>query len=298
MSTDIRDKKNLAESDLLTLNFIKTPGRYIFRRHYRQGLRSHIMEVLEPEDIAREKNGIVSDGIKWFPRAKPLKMLRVFRTKFPGRQQAYEELNRVLVIAAYLGPHYYARSSEFLVSYLLDGNYDILLCGMQEYVEGLPLEPWGFLNANRLADNLMRPGVGAKDFTGSDRDKMIAIIQANSDEFVHRVKKMILETGLIPDLAGDGNLVLTDDGIIKLVDINNISRISYDNNIAVDDKGYPVCDKSVEALYELEKRLSSRPVDITEELYRTFLEPTRKSTVQELEKEFHRDAALHRYRAD
>lgn len=298
MSEDVRDKKNLAQNDLLALNFIKTPGRYVFRRHYRQGLRSHIMEVLEPDDIAREKNGIVSDGIKWFPRAKPLKMLRIFRTKFPGRQQAYEELNRVLVIAAYLGPNYYARSSEFLVSYLLDGKSDILLCGMQEYVEGLPLEPWGFLNANRLADNLMRPGVGAKDFTGSDRDKLITIIQANSDEFVRRVKKMILETGLIPDLAGDGNLILTDDGIIKLVDINNISRISYDNTISVDDKGYPVCDKSIEALYELEKRLSSRPVDKTEELYRTFLDPTRKSDVQDLEKEFHRDAILQQYRAD
>lgn len=298
MPEDVRDRKNLTGEDVLALNFIRSPGSYVFRRHYRQGLRSHILEVLDPDDVAREKSGVVSDGIKWYPRAKPKKMLRIFRTRFASHQEAYDELKRVLIVSAYLGPHYFARSNEFLVSYCLAGQYEILLCGMQEYVEGLPLEPWGFLNAERLADNLLRPGVGVKAASENDRNRLIATIDFHAHVFVSGVRKMIAETGHIPDLAGDGNLVLTDDGVIKLVDINNISRISYDNEVMVDDKGYPVCDKSVEALYELEKHLGSTPVDLTDRLYRTFLEPGRRVVVKELEKEFHRDAAWQQYRAD
>jgi len=298
MSEDVRDKKNLGAEDVSELNFIRSPGHYIFRRHYRQGLRSHILEVLDPADVALEKSGVVSDGIKWYPRAKPRKMLRIFRTRFLSHQEAYAELKRVLIVAAYLGPHYYARSNEFLVSYRRAEKYDILLCGMQEYVEGLPLEPWGFLNAERLADNLMRPGVGVRATSEDDRNNLIATIETHAHAFVSGVRKMIAETGHIPDLAGDGNLVLTDDGVIKLVDINNISRISYENTVMVDDKGYPVCDKSVEALYELEKSLGSAAVDMNDRLYRTFLDPARKSAVQELEKEFHRDAVWQQYRAD
>ena len=67
MSKDVRNKTTLTADDVYRLNFIRHPGTYVFRRHYRQGLRSHIMEVLDPQAVAREKNGVVSDGIKWFP---------------------------------------------------------------------------------------------------------------------------------------------------------------------------------------------------------------------------------------
>ena len=99
MSEDVRDKKNLSAEDVLALNFIRSPGSYIFRRHYRQGLRSHILEVLDPDDVAREKRGVVSGGIKWYPRAKPKRMLRIFRTRFASHQEAYDELKRVLIVA-------------------------------------------------------------------------------------------------------------------------------------------------------------------------------------------------------
>ena len=159
MVQDVREKPSLNADDVLRLNFIRQPGRYVFRRHYRQGLRSHIMEVLDPDDVAREKSGVVSDGIKWFPRAKPLKMLRIFRARFPSRREAHAELQRVIIVATYLGTEGYARSNEFLVSYLWGAHHDILLCGLQEYVEGLNIEPWGYLNADRLADNLLRPRI-------------------------------------------------------------------------------------------------------------------------------------------
>ena len=91
MAEDIRDKPTLSPQDIHGLNFIRVPGTYIYRRHYRAGLRSHIMEVLDPRDVARENKGVVIEGMKYFPRAKPLKMLRLFRTKFHSLQQAHEE---------------------------------------------------------------------------------------------------------------------------------------------------------------------------------------------------------------
>jgi hypothetical protein len=298
MPEDVRDKKNLNEETVRELNFIRPAGRYVYRRHYRQGLRSHILEILAREDVRREKHGIVSDGIKWFPRAKPLKMLRIFRTRFDDRRQADQELQRVMMIARYLGPDCYAKSNEFLVSYQIGEKADMLLCGLQEYVEGLPLEPWGFMNPDRLAENLIRPGIGGIESTEQDRNRLIETIRRHAVDFVFRIRKMIAETGHIPDLAGDGNLLLTDDGLIKLVDINNISRVDFDNRVGVDDKGYPVCDKSVEALSQLQLKMASQQIDPADRLYRIYLDPARMSTVQSIEREFHRESILRQYRAD
>ena len=99
---------------------------------------------------------------------------------------------------------------------------------------------------------------------------------------------MILRAGLIPDLAGDGNLILTDAGDIKLVDINNISPVSFSPDIYLDDKGYPVCDKSVEALYEIEKSLAGHSPDPSDRLYKTFFDPGRMFSVSAIERDFHR----------
>jgi hypothetical protein len=249
------------------------------------------MEVLDPNDVAREKSGIVSDGIKWFPRSKPLKMLRIFRTRFPSRREAHAELKRVIIVATYLGTEGYARSNEFLVSYLWDAHHDILLCGLQEYVEGLNIEPWGYLNADRLADNLLRPRIGSQAASMPERDNLVARIRRSAEMFTDHIKRMIRETGYIPDLAGDGNLILTDAGDIKLVDINNISPVSFGSRIYIDEKGYPVCDKSIEALSEIEQSLASRPLDLQDPIYRTYLDSGRMVAVSGIEREFHRTTA-------
>ncbi len=298
MIQDVREKKSLNADDVLRLNFIRHPGRYVFRRHYRQGLRSHIMEVLDPDEVALEKNGIVSDGIKWFPRAKPKKMLRIFRTRFGSLQSAHEELRRVLTVASYLEPSGYARSNEFLVSYFCNNRHEVLLCGLQEYIEGLNIEPWGYLNPERLADNLLRPRLGSRGPSATEKNRLITRIRGSAEAFVRHVKEMVFKAGLIPDLAGDGNLVLTDSGDIKLVDINNISPISLASDIHLDDKGYPVCDKSVEALHEIERKLGARPPEANDRLYKAFLDPGRMYSVSAIEKEFHRSISLGTYRPD
>ncbi len=46
--------------------------------------------------MARERTGIEIDGVKWFPRTKPAKMLRIFRTKFKRLEEAIEEIGTVL----------------------------------------------------------------------------------------------------------------------------------------------------------------------------------------------------------
>jgi len=100
---------------------------------------------------------------------------------------------------------------------------------------------------------------------------------------------MIAETGYIPDLAGFGNLILTLDGNLKLVDINNIVKIKLNDSIPIDDKGYPSCDVSVEVLSILEKDILQKNIKIDDPLYNLFLSPLRKVKVKTLEKKFYRN---------
>lgn len=285
---DIRDKARLNHSDILQLNFIRGSAPFIFRRHYRAGLRSHIMAVLRPEDMNREKEGIVQNGVRWFPKATPLKMLRVFRTRFDRLEDAIQELNRVKVVEKYLAPEYMARSNEFLVDYRINGKYETLLCGLQDYVDGEILDPWGALDQQTLRAFYCR--MSEEHVGGLDDDqiiKWIEIVRKRAENALGQIRKMIREASLIPDLAGVGNLLLTLSGGIKLVDINNMSRVSCEAGIFCDDKGYPVCDKSVEALSLLERKLLGRSLDRKDPLYSTFLDSARMNEVQTIEKFFH-----------
>ncbi len=287
MQEDVRDRPHLNEKDVLMLNFIRNPGVYVYRRHYRQGLRSHIMELLSPEDVENEKNGVIIDGSKWYPRAEPLKMLRIFRAKFHTLREAEEEVERVKAIETYLGPENLAKSDEFLVDYSRNGKRELLLCGLQEYVKGAILDPWNPLEDNHLLSILRR--ISFDDFEDAEvvGDRWIVDVRKKAEVFIGKVKKMILEAQHVPDLAGIGNLMLTRDGDIKLVDINNISRVSFDSIIALDDRGYPVCDKSIEALSLLEWGLLNRSLHQHDPIYKTYLEPRRLEEVKVKEKDFY-----------
>ena len=286
MPEDIRDKPYLIHKDILGLNFIRDPGIYLYRRHYRSGLRSHIMQVLNPEDVEKEKNGIIIDGFRWYPRAKPLKMLRIFRTRFNILEDAEEELKRVRIIQTYLAPDYLAMPGEFLVDYSRHGKCEILLCGLQEYVQGQILDPWGLLNRDHLASLRYDMGFDNTEDSATISDQWIRSVRERADNFIKKLKQMIAETGHVPDLAGAGNLILTRSGNIKLVDINNVSMVSFDPVINLDDRGYPVCDKSIEALSLIEQKLLGRSSLRTEPIYDTFLDPERMKEVRALDEKF------------
>ena len=286
MQEDVRDKLSLNQEDVLKLNFIREPGVYIYRRHYRQGLRSHILEVLSQEDVEQEKNGVIIDGAKWYPRAEPLKMLRIFRTRFKNLQEAEEEIERVKTIASYLGPENFARSDEFLVDYELNGKRELVLCGLQEYIQGAILDPWDQLDDTHLLSILRRISFETFEDAESIGDSWVREVRKKSETFIGRVKKMILEARHVPDLAGIGNLLLTPTGEIKLVDINNISVVTFESSVSIDDRGYPVCDKSIESLSLLEQGLLQKPLPQDDTIYKTYLEPSRMEEVKALEKEF------------
>ncbi len=99
---------------------------------------------------------------------------------------------------------------------------------------------------------------------------------------------MARDANHIPDLAGIGNILATAEGQVKLVDINNISRVWFDHHIRVDDKGYPVCDKSIEALSLLEKHCIGRVDFKNDPVYQIFLDPQRMREVRSLERAFNR----------
>ncbi|MFH1488409.1 MAG: hypothetical protein ABII06_05855 [Pseudomonadota bacterium] len=287
MPMDIRDKPRLQHEDILGLNFIRSPGKVIYRRHYRFGLRSHIMEVLGRDEIEKENKGVISEGLRCFPKARPIKMLRIFRTRFKGIQEAEEELKRVKVVEAFLAPSHLARSNEFLVDYNLAGQREILLCGLQEYIEGETLDPWGYLDLDHLAALLFPLAAGETGASTMTIDGWTRNARRKAKNLIGRLRKMILETRHVPDLAGVGNLLLTPSGDIKLVDINNISGVFFDSLIRLDDRGYPVCDKSIEALYLLEKALVHAPDLENDPIYRFFLSPQRMKNVKAVEWEFH-----------
>jgi hypothetical protein len=284
---DIRGRPYLAHADILQLNFIRSPGEYVFRRHYRAGLRSHLMEVLDPEDVAREKGGVLVDGLRMFPRAVPLKMLRIFRRRFKDLTEAREEIRRVKTVEACLAPDHIARPAEFLVDYMGPEKREILLAGLQEYVAGEVLEPWGELGKRHLHSLLDRMGMDDRRDPPGARDHWIDQVRTMAGEFVARVRKLIMEARLVPDLAGVGNLLLTRTGGIKLVDINNISEVSADPVVSLDDRGYPVCDKSIAVLFHLEQKLTSRSPQRDDPLYGPFLNPKRIERVKAAEKRFH-----------
>ena len=278
---DIRDMDIIREKDILKLNFIKRHTEYVFRRHYRQGLRSHILEMLKRRDLEDELKGVKLDGIINYPKARPIKMLRIFRTHFKTRAEVLEEIRRVKILETYLAPDFMAISNEFVVTYKVDGREDILLCGLQEFVEGEIVDPFTPLNYEYVYSLLRRMYPDSPNYLSKLAKKTLI----NLDEMVKRLKRMVKEGGYIPDLAGVGNLILTKDAIIKLVDINNISRVCYKHNIPLDDKGYPICDRSIDALYHLELSISSKKY-IKDDLYNFFLDPARVEEVKELEKRF------------
>jgi len=290
MIKDIRDKSHITHEDVLALNFIRKPGAYVFRKYHKQGLRSHIMEVLNPGDVSKQNKGEIIDGIRIFPWAKPLKILRIFRTKFISTKEVFEEIKKLKIVEKYLPDDSYAKSDEFIVDYIWNKSRDFILCGLQEYVKGEVLNPWNPISEHQLA-GLFTPkeGHGYNGFQITS-EQLIHKFYKKVEHFTACVKKMILEANYVPDFAGVENLLITPTGNIKLVDINNISKVFLGSKISLDDKGYPVCDKSIEAISMLEKKLLGKPIDKTERLYKIFLDPQRMKEVGALEEKFHLSA--------
>ncbi len=279
---DIRNLAYLSGKEVQRLNFVKNSGRYTFRKYYRSGLRSHIFEVLLKTDLQKEVTGEIMDGIRIFPRAKPKKMFRILRNRFENVAEILIEIKKYNLLLTCLGPDFIAESEEFIVDYTGTEKSEIVLCGLQEYIDGEILDPWRLFGEGYLKDVF-------KSTVKTDLDKHTWILKVlrSIETFVKKIRLMIENTGYIPDLAGIGNLILTHEGNLKLVDINNIVKIRLDDTILIDDKGYPSCDVSVEVLSLLEKNLLQKKIHMQDPLYRFFLSPERKKQVKALEKAFY-----------
>jgi hypothetical protein len=280
MLQDIRDVLYISQKDLMGLNFIKMNGPHVFRRHFRQGLRSHVLEVLHAADLERERNGILINGIKQFPKARPRRMFRIFRTRLGTLENALAEIHRLKITERFLAPEFMARSNEIIVEYNGPRERDLLLCGIQEYVPGVILDPWSLLDAAHHLSALYQEQDLRAAAPQMVEAQWISAVRHNGDLFIERIKQMVLKAGYIPDLAGIGNILISPAGQVKLVDINNISKAPFDEQIRLDDRGYPVCDKSVEALFLLEEKLLGRPAEIADPIYKAFLNPQRKKQVE------------------
>jgi hypothetical protein len=281
--TDIRDQAYLSGSEVKKLNFIKVSTTLEFRKYYRSGLRSHIFEVLEKSDVQRETQGEIIDGIRMFPRAMPLKMFRILRNRFKNKEAVFQEIKKYNTLLKFLGPDLIALSEEFMADYTGTGESQIVLCGLQEYVDGQILDPWRLFGDNYLMDlfgAMPQPGV-------LDQQTLVDTARMNIESFVKRIREMIALTGYIPDLAGIGNLILTPGGDLKLVDINNIVEIKLNDTILLDDKGYPSGDVSIEVLSILERDILQRQIHMEDPLYRLFLSPERRERVKTIENEFY-----------
>jgi hypothetical protein len=280
MDEDIRDKAYLTHADVTALNFIKDSGCYLYRRHYRNGLRSHIMEVLDAGQVRQETRGRVVKGVRLFPKAIPLKMLRIFRTRLASIRQALDEIVKLRVIETFLAKDQFAGSSEFIVEYDAPDGPDMLLCGLQEFVQGRKLDPW-LLKSGGIYK--LYPDKGARA-----QGAFVAQLRKSAQRFVAAIIAMIQKAGYIPDIAGQRNLLVSRMGNIRLVDINNVSRIKFDTRIYIDDKGYPVCDKSIEALALIDRTLCDNRNCRGQLLFQMFLDPDRMQAVAALDDAFHR----------
>jgi hypothetical protein len=284
MINDIRDKAYPTGSEVLKLNFIKDSSPYIFRKYYRSGLRSHIFEILTIEDILKETKGEITDGIRLFPRAKPQKVFRILRNKFKNKEAIFHEINKYKLLLKFLGSDLIAKSEEFIVDYTETGTSQIILCGLQEFVEGEMLDPWKCFGKGYLLSLLK-----SESFQDTQVNALVQKAQKNIAGFVKKTRQMIRDTGYIPDLAGVGNLVLTKDGNLKLVDINNIVKIKMNDSIPIDDKGYPSCDVSIQVLSILEFGIFQKNIPENDPLYQFFLTQDRIKEVKAFEKKFYQN---------
>jgi hypothetical protein len=240
------------------------------------------MQVLSPKDVEAETRGVLLQGVRWFPLAHPLKMLRIFKERFQTSEDVHKEIQNFKIVQQYIPLRHYAVSQEFLVPYFISGKYDLLLCGLQEYVQGETLDPWRTDSIDRL-----EACFGGRMADQNNLPSLIETVTASASSFVEHMKIMIQKAGYIPDLAGTGNIRITGTGSMKLVDINNISPVSFDHHIHLDDKKYPACDKSIEALFKIEQYILGRNKLPSDPLYRLFLDPGRMSQVKTHEKRFH-----------
>jgi len=287
MTEDIRDKVHIDHKDVIGLNFIKNQTTNVFRKYYKQGLRSQIIEVLDSKDALLENQGETVNGLKFYPRAKPIKILRIFREKFKFIEDVFEDIKKYKILENYLPHDSYSTSCEFIVDYIREGKCNFILCGLQEYVEGKVLNPWDLVHKEYLTNlvgSMQDQGHNPLNLT---TEQFIQRVKAQAGRFMDSLKKMVLEAHYVPDLAGVGNFILSFEGEIKLVDINNISKVSFGPDIKIDDKGYPVCDKSIEAISIIEEKLLQRAIDKTDLMYRIFLDPERMKKIKEIEGKFH-----------
>jgi len=280
-SKDIRDRSSLAHEDIGGLNFIRPSDHYIYRQHYREGLRSHIMEVLLRADVRRETRGEMVNGIRVFPRARPVKMLRLFRRRFDSLEEVGDEIRRFKLAAACLGKELIAHSNEFIVEYTVDGAGHLMLCGLQEFVCGEVFDPWLPMTVAGLRRMLDAMHAGQERREEAVR-RAVVRARVQAAKLVAGTRRLILEASMVPDLAGVGNLILMPDGSIKLVDINNICDIAPGDDIRLDDHGYPSADKAVEVVALLERHLLQRPPDASDPIYDRFLTAERVRRVRRL----------------
>jgi len=287
--TDIREQAHLSGDEVKKLNFIHDSKTLVFRKYYRSGLRSHIFEVLLAKDILKETQGELIDGIRMFPRARPIKMFRILRNRFKSKEAVFQEIEKYNNLLKFLGPGLIALSEEFIADYTGMEKSRIILCGLQEYVEGKILDPWRLSGDNCLMDlflSMPKARASARQ-TVVENKTNIKNAKKNIGLFVKKVRQMIVQTGYIPDLAGIGNLILTPAGDLKLVDINNIVEIKINDTILLDDKGYPSCDVSIEVLSILERDLLQKKIHMDDPLYSHFFSPERKKRVKSIENEFY-----------
>ena len=208
-------------------------------------------------------------------------MFRVFRAKFETFEEAWAEVERVKIVSEYLAPEFMAHSYECIVEYHGPHGSELMLCGFQEYIEGDIIDLWTILDAESLLPVIyktMRDRGVAMPLSSAE---WVADAREKGSQLIGRLKRMITHSGHIPDLAGVGNLIITPNGEICLVDINNISTVYSDSTIPLDEKGYPACDKSVEALSLIEQKIVGQPIDMEEKLYKQFLTSQRKNLAQE-----------------
>lgn len=279
--SDILEKTSFTGDDVRRLNFICDLPTYHFRKYYRQGLRSHIIEVLSAADVLKETKGDIIDGIRMFPRAVPKYMLRILRTRFSTLTQALEEVKKYALLEKFLEPGLMAISNEFIVDYNGSEKNAIILCGLQEYVAGAIFDPWS-ISRHIPFDTLFRSMFPENRL----KEKSLQNAFNSIGRFVKQIRNMIDEVKYIPDLAGYGNLVLTPEGDIKLVDINNIITIEENDTIFLDDKHYPSCDKSVEVLAIMEHQILKTGNLTGDPLYTFYLSTERRKRVRQLEKSF------------
>lgn len=258
------------------LSFVPTllqndPEKWVMIKGSTQGTRSCIVMLFDRDEYTRQREGVVIDNKKQYPKAHPKQVLRILRNgaeKTDHLQPMLDDYHFLVENFVGDGEDQLAQSNELIVELndkdisLLCQRTEILsppdhkhfLVGLQQYIHGDTLDPWRQIAISKLKECAKVSPVNLGVHLRLDADG-ISKLESSFRLMRTRIHTCLREHKKIPDL-GIGNTIMEPSGSLTIIDINNLIRAPENlAEIPTDENGYPAFHGSIDSLLQIDRIL-------------------------------------------